>query len=412
MFRFTLAIGIAIFFCSCLFGQDRSVIHSYMTDTAPVIDGDLSDAEWDAAGPWINVTTSSPNAQASVDFITDDEFGGDEDMSFRFKTMWVEDTPNFYVLYEVFDDIAMEEDPSNLWERDQLETFIDGTSIEGDLDGPSFHWFASSGETYGKLGVSRFNTFEGNSQKMTDDMDVWDEGLSGNIISVSAAKELDTNADYRIEIGISLIPMIDDVVTSPFFESPTEDAVAIVADSTQIKFNAGVSDDDNFAGDGTERSSELAYYRELDGEPAAWDVTAAFADLVFTGMFEGAEPVAGDCNGDGAITTDDLSCATNDGLADTLSGLGILPGDFDGNKKVEFADFLVLSSNFGQDGKTYAEGNADGAGKVEFADFLILSDNFGSSSAAASAVPEPSSLILLLVGFVALARGRSRSFRA
>ena len=119
----------------------------------------------------------------------------------------------------------------------------------------------------------------------------------------------------------------------------------------------------------------------------------------------GSEPLVGDCNGDGLITVDDLSCPTNESLDETLAALGILAGDFDGNGSVEFADFLVLSSNFGQSGKSYAEGNADGMGDVEFADFLVLSGNFGQDVAAAS-VPEPSTWILLLFGAVGLRRRR------
>ena len=80
-----------------------------------------------------------------------------------------------------------------------------------------------------------------------------------------------------------------------------------------------------------------------------------------------------------------------------------LPGDIDGDGTVAFADFLILSSNFGQAGGP-GQGDIDGDGLVAFADFLTLSSNFGQSIAAAS-VPEPSGLSLiglaslLLLGF-------------
>jgi hypothetical protein len=74
---------------------------------------------------------------------------------------------------------------------------------------------------------------------------------------------------------------------------------------------------------------------------------------------------------------------------------GCASGDLDGNGKVEFADFLVLSGNFGQAVGTCAEGDIDENGTVEFADFLVLSGNFGNDVAAAQSVPEPSSLALL-----------------
>ena len=81
-------------------------------------------------------------------------------------------------------------------------------------------------------------------------------------------------------------------------------------------------------------------------------------------------------------------------------------GDFDGNGTVEFADFLVLSSNFGQDVADHTFGDVDCDGTVAFADFLVLSNNFGQSVGATSAVPEPSGLALfgtaslIMLGFV------------
>ena len=73
--------------------------------------------------------------------------------------------------------------------------------------------------------------------------------------------------------------------------------------------------------------------------------------------------------------------AGNEGLelwTATLDEAPQLSGDVDGNGKVEFADFLVLSQNFGQDVSSREEGDLDGNGTVEFADFLLLSQNFGA----------------------------------
>lgn len=377
----------ALMFLFSIFGvvnaQDRSTILSYKTDTAPSIDGELDEGEWDAAGPWIEVTENSPNAIVDVGGL--DEWGGDEDLSFRFKTMWEEETANFFILYEVFDDIAMSEDPSNLWERDQLEIFFDGTNIEGDDDPVSFHWWESD-ETYGKFGVSRFNTFEGNVGKQTDDVDLWDEGFSTQFAALSAAKELDTNADYRVEIAVSLIQMIDDP-NIPFFGTPTDDELLIVEDSTQIKHTVTVSDDDNFGDGSTERSNILGYYREIDGEDPGWDVSTGFADLLFTGEFDGT-----------LITEPEPTCSVP---------AGGIAGDLDGNGSVEFADFLILSTNFGSEVSTYGEGDIDCDGSVAFSDFLAMSDNFGTSAAAA-AVPEPSSALLIGLGVGMLGMLRRR----
>ena len=71
-------------------------------------------------------------------------------------------------------------------------------------------------------------------------------------------------------------------------------------------------------------------------------------------------------------------------------------GDIDGNGKVEFADFLVLSANFGADVSGHADGDIDCNGTVEFADFLVLSANFGQDVAGAAPVPEPSTAAIAL----------------
>ncbi len=116
-----------------------------------------------------------------------------------------------------------------------------------------------------------------------------------------------------------------------------------------------------------------------------------------------------DCNGDGSVTTADIACATSATIADTLTAVEIPVGDLDLDGTVAFADFLVLSSNFGSAGGGYADGDIDLDGTVAFADFLALSQNFGVSGVGAQAVPEPSSLALVLCGAMTLAWRRRRS---
>ena len=70
----------------------------------------------------------------------------------------------------------------------------------------------------------------------------------------------------------------------------------------------------------------------------------------------------------------------------------------------DFKDFfLILSSNFGGDSPAYTDGNIDLAGPVNFADFLVLSSNFGQTVGATSAVPEPNAHVLTLLGVLAVA---------
>jgi hypothetical protein len=82
-------------------------------------------------------------------------------------------------------------------------------------------------------------------------------------------------------------------------------------------------------------------------------------------------------------------------------------GDLDGNGAVEFADFLILSANFGTDVADHTQGDIDCSGDVAFADFLVLSSNFGTTTAASS-VPEPSGIMLIALGLLACQQIRRR----
>lgn len=54
-------------------------------------------------------------------------------------------------------------------------------------------------------------------------------------------------------------------------------------------------------------------------------------------------------------------------------------GDANGDGRVNFADFVALSTNFGRNGGlTLEQGDFDGNGKVNFSDFIILAANFGT----------------------------------
>ena len=57
-----------------------------------------------------------------------------------------------------------------------------------------------------------------------------------------------------------------------------------------------------------------------------------------------------------------------------------IPGDIDQDGTVGFADFLILSANFGQSPSDRDEGDLNGDQTVDWEDFLILSRNFGRST--------------------------------
>jgi hypothetical protein len=74
-----------------------------------------------------------------------------------------------------------------------------------------------------------------------------------------------------------------------------------------------------------------------------------------------------------------------------------LQADFNNDGKVDFQDFLTLSTQFNQPvDPPGTDPDIDGSGTVDFADFLVLSSEFGQSAPAA-AVPEPASFALLSI---------------
>ena len=96
---------------------------------------------------------------------------------------------------------------------------------------------------------------------------------------------------------------------------------------------------------------------------------------------------------------DSFSCVEND---DDIAG------DVDGDGEVNFADFLILSANFGNTEAARADGDLDGDGQVAFADFLILSNNFAAAepqAIVASSAEDPPSAELATAGALGERKG-------
>lgn len=66
---------------------------------------------------------------------------------------------------------------------------------------------------------------------------------------------------------------------------------------------------------------------------------------------------------------------------------GIVAGDANDDGRVDFADFLIVSNNFGRTETTRHMGDFNGDNEVNFSDFLVLSSNFGASTEDRSASP-------------------------
>ncbi len=93
----------------------------------------------------------------------------------------------------------------------------------------------------------------------------------------------------------------------------------------------------------------------------------------------------------------------NDWIMLITAGAG-LAGDYNGNGTVDAADYTFFRDNLGSD-SAVLNGNGSGAATVVQADYDLWKQNFGSSGTGSSAaVPEPSSLaLMLLIGHAAIA---------
>ena len=118
-----------------------------------------------------------------------------------------------------------------------------------------------------------------------------------------------------------------------------------------------------------------------------------------------------DCTGDGLLMADDLACVGDIEQRDRVLGsIGTVAGDLDGDRTVEFSDFLILSRNFGMDATSYAAGNIDLVDGITFDDFLILARNFGfDGRMQIAAVPEPSNFMSVVVVCAVVCRCLARN---
>lgn len=85
-----------------------------------------------------------------------------------------------------------------------------------------------------------------------------------------------------------------------------------------------------------------------------------------------------------------------------------IPGDTNGDREVDLADFAVVQANYGPVDGGKEVGNFNGDSNVDLFDFKIWKANRTDGGVPAVGIPEPASLLLIAMGMGALSAGSRR----
>lgn len=117
---------------------------------------------------------------------------------------------------------------------------------------------------------------------------------------------------------------------------------------------------------------------------------------------------------DGILYVQFQSLTGNLGYLNALQLVGtagpVRLGDYNGDGKVDAADYTVWRDNFGAPDESSLHGNGSNSGGVDQADYNLWKTNFGSGggsgSLAGAPVPEPSAILLCLIASLGAANIR------
>ena len=152
-------------------------------------------------------------------------------------------------------------------------------------------------------------------------------------------------------------------------------------------------------GNNTSSANDAFIYNATNG---VRDMNTVFASIIPSGWTL-TTATGIDNNGDIVGYMSDNGGATTKGSSSRAS----LPGDANGDGKVDINDLTIVLAHYGQTGMTWTQGEFTGDGTVDINDLTIVlaqlqPNALASAAGSLSAVPEPGALVLLAAGVAGL----------
>ena len=133
-------------------------------------------------------------------------------------------------------------------------------------------------------------------------------------------------------------------------------------------------------------------------------------DALQDALIAGSTDLAYDMDSDGNVHCDDLFFHIRNyvELQDGSGRVGTEPGDFNLDGFVNATDLAIMKPNFGLPDKGYCDGNLNCDIWLNGTDLAIMAGNIGYVAPTGSAIPEPATMGLLVLGGSATLRRRKR----
>ena len=134
-------------------------------------------------------------------------------------------------------------------------------------------------------------------------------------------------------------------------------------------------------------------------------------DMLVAEIVAGTNGANFDLNGDGVVTREDITDPTTGWLAvagnENLGpGRAYLEGDANLDSTVDGQDFIAWNNNKFTSIAAWSAGDFNADGAVDGQDFILWNNNKFTAADGVASVPEPTSLLPLLVGIGAIALRR------